>query len=147
MLNNFDKAVRFQIYNYFVEKGSAPSISLIAEELNSPASEVRNSYQRLVEGRALVLQSNDEILMAEPFSAVLTAFQVFVGEQWWWGNCIWDALGIIAMLDRDGYLISSCGCCSHAMRLDIKDRSLLDSSGIIHFALPVKDWWKNIVFT
>jgi hypothetical protein len=36
--------------------------------------------------------------MANPFSAVPTPFLVRSGDRSWYGNCIWDALGIPAML-------------------------------------------------
>jgi hypothetical protein len=36
--------------------------------------------------------------MAMPLSAIPTPFQVEVGGRHFFGNCIWDALGIVAML-------------------------------------------------
>src|SRR5574337_1247180 len=101
----FDKHVRLHIYNHFVEKGKAPTMVETAEALSSTLYDVQAVYQRLAEGRALVLQGNGEILMAEPFSAVPTAFYVEVGIHVWWGNCIWDALGIPAMLKEDAHII------------------------------------------
>lgn len=85
--------------------------------------------------------------MAPPFSAVPTPFQVEVGDRSWWGNCIWDALGIPAMLKEDTKISTGCGDCNEAMVLTIKDEALLETSGLIHFALPAKQWWSNIVFT
>ena len=59
--------------------------------------------------------------MAEPFSAVPTPFAVYVDDQRYFGNCIWDALGIPAMLHADARIESSCGCsarrCSSTCRL------------------------------
>jgi len=93
----FDKHVRLHIYNHFVQKGIAPTMVETAEALSRSLLEVQVAYQRLADGRALVLQGSDEILMAGPFSAVPTSFQVEVGNRSWWGNCIWDALGIPAI--------------------------------------------------
>jgi hypothetical protein len=83
---------------------------------------------------------------AEPFSAVPTAFYVEVGKHAWWGNCIWDALGIPAMLKEDARVITACGCCNDAMTVEVRNGELLHPSGLVHFALPPKDWWKDVVF-
>ena len=85
--------------------------------------------------------------MVHPFSCVPTAFRVEVADGAWWANCIWDALGIPAMLKRDGRVRTQCGCCSDAMTLNVSNGALADPSGIAHFAVPAKDWWKDIVFT
>ena len=79
----FEKRVRLYIYNHFVEKGKAPTMVETAEALSSSLLHVQGAYQRLADGRALVLQGNSEILMAEPFSAVPTSFQVEVGNRSW----------------------------------------------------------------
>ena len=142
----FDKHVRLHIYNHFVEKGKAPTMVETAEALSSTLYDVQAVYQRLAEGRALVLQGNGEILMAEPFSAVPTPFQVEVGDRSWWGNCIWDALGIPAMLNVDARIVTACGCCNDSMVLEVKDGLLTGTTGIVHFAIPPKDWWKDVVF-
>src|SRR6266566_2361628 len=141
-----DKRIRRYIYDHFVKTGQAPTIVQCAQALSSTVSQVQGDYRRLAEGRALVLQGNGEILMAEPFSAVPTAFSVEVGSHVWWGNRIWDALGILAMLQEDGRVVTACGCCNDAMHVEIRNSQLVDASGCVHIALPPKDWWKNVVF-
>jgi hypothetical protein len=37
---------------------------------------------------------------------------VQAGKRRWWANCIWDALGIPAMLHRDVRIDACCGCCN-----------------------------------
>jgi hypothetical protein len=143
----FDKQVRVSIYDHFVTMGQAPTVAQCAQKLSASVPEIHAAFQRLADGRALVLQSDGEILMAEPFSAVPTTFYVEVGERAWWGNCIWDALGIPAMLKEDARVVTACGCCNDAMTVEIRDGELSNPSGIVHFALPPKDWWQNIVFT
>ncbi len=142
----FDKQVRYFIYEHFVKTGQAPTLLQCAQVLSHPLADVHAAYQRLADGRALVLQSNGEILMAEPFSAVPTAFHVEVGNHAWWGNCIWDALGIPAMLKEDARVVTACGCCNDAMVVEIHNGALVEAPGIVHFAIPPKDWWKNVVF-
>ena len=101
----------------------------------------------------LVLQEEDqEILMANPFSAVPTPFLVEVGERSWWGNCIWDALGIGAMVKGDPRITTGCGDCNDAMVLEVRDGALHleggePGDGIIHFSVPARRWWDNVKFT
>ncbi len=144
---SFDKKVRLHVYDYFLRTGRAPTAAQTCEALSSTASEVQAAYQRLADGKALVLQGNREILMAEPFSAVPTAFVVHTGNRSCWANCIWDALGVPAMLKEDARILTSCGCCGDAMALEVKEGRLLKAGGVAHFAIPARDWWKDVVFT
>jgi hypothetical protein len=84
--------------------------------------------------------------MANPFSAVPTPFLVKAGRRSYYGNCIWDAMGIPAMLKQDATVEASCGCCSTAMKLKITNGSLEEAHGIAHFAIPAAHWWDDIVF-
>lgn len=143
---SLDKHVRQYIYTHFVQMGQAPTIAECAGELSLSIEEIEQAFQRLADGRALVLQGNGEILMAEPFSAVPTTFYVEVGERAWWGNCIWDGLGIVAMLKKDARLVTACGCCNDAMSVEIRNGELIQPSGVVHFGVPPKDWWQDVVF-
>lgn len=143
----FEKQVRHYIYDYLVKTGQAPTLQNCAQAFSCTLADIQAAYQRLADGHALVLQSSGEILMASPFSAVPTAFAVEVGSHIWWGNCIWDALGILAMLREDGRVVTACGCCNDAMQVEIRRGQLRDASGCVHFSLPPKQWWNDIVFT
>ncbi len=144
---SFDTKVRLHVYDYFLRTGRAPTAAQACEALGSTVPEVQAAYQRLADGKALVLQGNGDILMAEPFSAVPTPFVVESGKRSWWANCIWDALGVPAMHKDDARILTSCGCCGDAMALEVKEGRLLKTSGVAHFAIPARDWWKNVVFT
>jgi hypothetical protein len=147
-LDDFDKEVRRHVYDRFINEGTASSIEETARALASTTARVRAAYRRLAEGHVLVLQGNGEILMANPFSAVPTPFRVEAAGRSWWGNCIWDALGIPAMLKQDARIRTACGDCTDAMTLTIKDGALLETTpGIIHFSVPAGRWWDNIKFT
>ena len=51
------------------------------------------------------------------------------------------------MLKTDATLESSCACCGEAMAIETRGGRPLPMQGIIHFAIPAKRWWENIVFT
>ena len=143
----FDRVVRSHVYDYVMREGLPPTIAVTARALSRSSDVVRDSFQRLADGHILVLQKGSgEILMANPFSAVPTAFLVKAGSCSYYGNCIWDAMGIPAMLGQDAVIEASCGCCSTAINLKISHGSLEEARGIAHFAIPAAHWWDDIVF-
>ena len=142
-----DGVVRFHVYDYVMREGLPPTIAETSAALSRAADQVRLSFQRLANGHILVLQmGSGEVLMANPFSAVPTPFLVKAGGRSYYGNCIWDAMGISAMLKQDATIEASCGCCSTAMNLKITNGSLEEAHGIAHFAIPAAHWWDDIVF-
>ncbi|HXG93825.1 MAG TPA: organomercurial lyase [Blastocatellia bacterium] len=144
---DFDKEVRRVVYDFTMREGAPPTSERVAENLSTAPSDVKSSFARLADAHILVLQKgNGEILMANPFSAVVTPFLVNVGNRSYYGNCIWDAMGIPAMLGADARISTSCGCCRTAMEATIKDGALAEASGVVHFAIPAARWWDDIVF-
>lgn len=143
-----DTTVRLALYDEFVRTSLPPTSERLAERLRVPAAEVRASLERLAAGKAIVLQPHSrEVLMANPLCAVPTPFRVRTRGQSFFGSCVWDALGILGMLGGEGRLDSSCACCGEAMTIDVAGSNVLPTGGIIHFAIPAKRWWENIVFT
>ncbi len=143
----FDSKVRLFVYRHFVEAGRAPSKVEVAERLRVDARRVTAAFERLGHGKALVIQpESGEVLMAEPFSAVPTAFVVETSDRGWWGNCIWDALGIPAMLKRDATVRTSCGDCGEAMTLEVRGGKLLPAAGVVHYSVPAHRWWEDVVY-
>ncbi len=68
-----------------------------------------------------------------------------VGGRRYFGNCIWDALGISACLDADAHIRTYCPDCSEPLSLEIRSGSLEASAdGVIHFAVPAAHWWDDI---
>jgi len=65
----------------------------------------------------------------------------------WFANCIWDALGIPAMLRKDARIAAACGCCNLEMPIQVKGGRLVAAKGIIHIAVPAREWYKDVVFT
>src|SRR5580704_18064906 len=95
------------IYRHFVLEGRAPAVAEMAAALSSPVRKVRPALERLAQTHAFVLQVTGELWRAAPFSAVPTAYPVRSGKRAWYGNCIWDALGIPAMLHQNARIDAS----------------------------------------
>lgn len=72
-----DVALRNLTYRLFVELGRAPTADDAAAAAGSSATDVRKGWERLHDAHALVLQTGlTELRMANPFSAVPTAYRV-----------------------------------------------------------------------
>lgn len=144
---SLDRVVRHHVYDYVMREGLPPTIAETSSALTRSPEEVSDAFQRLADSHILVLQQRrSEILMANPFSAVPTPFLVKAAGRSYYGNCIWDAMGIPAMLKCNATIEASCGCCSTAMSLNIMNGSLEETRGIAHFAIPAARWWDDIVF-
>jgi hypothetical protein len=144
---NVDTRLRLFIFDRLVRTGRAPLVAEMAQGLRLPISEINPSLDRLCATHAFIRAENGELWRAAPFSAVPTAFTAQVGKRSWWGNCIWDALGILAALHRDGSVLASCGCCNAGMTLHVKRGVIQEEAGAIHFAVPAQRWYDDIVFT
>jgi len=143
-----DAEVRSLIYDGFLTEGTAANRAGLAGKLSLAEQVVGDSLSRLAAAHMLVLQpESGEVLMANPFSAVSTAFRVESAEQGWWANCIWDALGVCAMANVDATVFTSCPDCGQAMLLEVRGSRLSSGEGLVHFAVPAAHWWDDIVFT
>jgi hypothetical protein len=126
-----------------VELGRAPAPA----EVGDPA-EVVAAWQRLHEAHALVLNAGGgELRMANPFSAVPTAYRVRADGRWWYANCAWDAIGICAALHTDGRVETSCPDCGEPIAVEVRDEAPDDESLLFHCLVPAREWWSDIVFT
>jgi Alkylmercury lyase len=144
-LTTRDLEVRRIIYDGVMNSGTIPTRASLVWTASLNASEVCDCLERLAAAHMLVLQRDGEILMANPFSAVPTPFVVSIGGRSWYGNCIWDAMGIMAMMHRNGTIEASCGCCGTAMTIHVPEGCTADERRA-HFALPAAKWWDDIVF-
>ncbi len=147
---DLDLDIRLWIYRHLAEHGSAPSALDIAESFSIEPPEVDDSLLRLAkEHDALVLvPGTTSIWMAEPFSAVPTWFRVHgADDRRWWGNCIWDGLGILGLLGVDGSVETRCPDCGWPIRVQIQNGGLQDATGVVHFAVRAARWWRDIGFT
>ena len=145
--SSFDDKLRQFIYAFFIHQQRAPRVAEMPAALSCPLHKVTDGLKRLAQSHAFVLQENGELWRAAPFSAVSTAFPVEIGKRQWWANCIWDALGIPAMLHKDARIPASCGCCNHEMVLNVKQGRVSGAKGVIHIAVPARHWYDDVVFT
>jgi hypothetical protein len=144
----FDATLRLRILHGFLA-GERPTVATMAPELRASVADVTASFDRLATGRAIVLAAGThDILMAAPFAGVDTDFQVTLGPRRYHANCIWDALGISAMLGGvDAAIETHCRDCGESLRLSVRDRQVGGDPAVVHFAVPAARWWDDIAFT
>jgi len=142
-----DTSVRLEVYRFFVARGRPPVPAEIADALDVDQASVEESLRRLADGHVLVLAPGTPyIWMANPLSAIPTPFSVEVAGRTLFGNCIWDSLGVVAMLGGTGIVRTWCPDCRDRLAVSIERNHLSSGEGVVHFAVPAAHWWDDIGF-
>ena len=143
----FDDTVRREVYRFFVDQGRPPVPAEVAESLGTDQSSVEDALRRLADGHVLVLApGTSSIWMANPLSSIPTAFPVEVDGRTFFGNCIWDGLGVVAMLGGTGKVRTWCPDCQDRLEVAVEHGRLARGDGVVHFAVPAARWWDDIGF-
>jgi hypothetical protein len=148
-INPLQQKIRWFIYDHFVQQARPPTIAEAAQALNLPVAQTRAIYHWLHDNHFLFLEpGHDEVRMANPFSAVPTDFRVHhVDGRRWWANCAWDALAIPAMLQIEATVEAACADCREPITLTVENEQIQGHGELIHFALPFKRWYDDLIFT
>ncbi len=142
-----DSLVRHEVYRFFLDRGRPPVPAELAVGLGMDQSAVEDSLRRLADDHALVLAPGTPyVWMANPLSALPTPFSVEASGRTWFGNCIWDALGVVAMLGGTGTVRTWCPDCRKRLAVSVEGSRLSSGEGIVHFAVPATKWWNDIGF-
>jgi len=143
-----DLEIRQAVYRYLAENGRSPALEEMCDIVGQPPQEIQDAYQRLRARRLLVPSADGRsIRMAPPFSGVETQHRVYVGERQYYGNCAWDAFGVIAALGGHGRVESRCEATGEPLILSLTPSGPNDSSWRFHVVVPAAQWWNDIVFT
>ncbi len=123
--------MRQAIFAAFAETGAPPDTT-DDETLRS-----------LAEQHVVVLDpASGRISMAHPFAAAPTGNAlVDAGGRAWFGNCAWDALGIVAALGLETATVRNNG-----ISLRVTTGRVVDDV-LFHVAVPARLWWDDIAFT
>jgi hypothetical protein len=125
-------ALRRRIVEAFAAAGAPPALSAPA---GSPA------LSALVERHVVVLGDDGEVVMAHPFAGHRRGARVEADDHTWWGNCAWDALGIVAALDlREARIVAG------ETELKVVDGTPRGEL-LFHVLVPARHWWDDIGFT
>jgi hypothetical protein len=141
--------VRLHIFRTAAAWARVPQAPEIAQALNQSEADVGAALRELADARIIVLAPNTtNIWIAAPFCAVPSRFRVETNGRNYYGICIWDALGIIALVGTNrGTVHASCADCGDSIQLDVDRGRLRRSDDVVHFGVPARNWWDNIGFT
>ena len=146
-LTDFDWNVRTLVYGSFARSGQAPEIPELAARAGSTEHRITESLERLYDGHEVALRPDGRVWMANPFSAIPTAYPVETAEVTCWANCAWDALGVAAILDTDAWTRTTCAESGTPLEFGVRDGRLAGDPGVIHLLTPLRDAWVDIGFT
>ena len=148
IMDDRDLRVRNATYGLLVDLGRVPMAQDVAQATRIGVADVLASWQRLHDQHALVLnRATAEIRMANPFSAIPSAYRIKAASRWWYANCAWDALGVCAALHADGRVETSCPDCGETISLRVEAYKPDETSLLLHCLVPARRWWDDIVYT
>jgi hypothetical protein len=140
--------IRAFVYQHFAETTRPPSVDEIASQFVLSQAEAISAYEELHRRHALFLKpGTHEVLMANPFSGVETAFRVYANGQSYFANCAWDTFGIPAVLHTDAEIEAACAQSGEPIQLRVTDQQVQDSKALVHFLTPFRHWYNDLTFT
>ena len=140
--------IRAFIYHHFADTTRAPSLDETAIRFALTHEEAASAYKALHAQHALFLNTSTyDILMANPFSNVETPFRVHANGKIYFANCAWDSLGIPIALHSDADVEAVCAQSGERIMLRVRDGQVSESDVLVHFLVPFKRWYDDLVHT
>lgn len=140
--------IRAFVYRHFADTTRAPSLDEIAGRFALTHEEAATAYEALHAHHALFLTpGTHDILMANPFSNVETPFRVHANGKTYFANCAWDSLGIPAALHSDADVEAVCAQSGERIMLQVCSGKVSKSDALVHFLMPFKRWYDDLVHT
>lgn len=126
--------MRRRIFRHFADTGRPPDFT--------PAE-----LAVLAEAHAVVLGDDGRIAFANPFAAGRTDFEVRTPARTYSAICVWDALGIAALLGGAARIDTRCPDCDAPLSLEVRDGALAPTGAVVHFLVPAAHWYDDLAFT
>lgn len=137
-----------RIIRHLLDTGCAPRIDELAAELGQPRAAIVGGLKALQEYHGVVLHpASSEVWVIHPFATAPTNFWVQSGARAWWGNCASCSLGVAALAGGEVSIVTTLGGESQRAEVRIRDGRLLDEQYFVHFPIPMKHAWDNVVYT
>lgn len=140
--------VRTFVYRRFAETTRPPTVDEVATRFELSVAEAAALFQELNRCHAFFLEPGTlSIRIANPFSAIPTAFRVHALGRSYFANCAWDALGIPAALQSDALIDAACAATGEPIVLTVAGGQVRPSTPVAHFLVPFQRWYDDMVFT
>lgn len=136
------------IITFFLKHQRPPAVSEIATQFRCDEAQARSGLKALAKYHGAVLHPNSgEIWVAHPFSAAPTTCVVRSGSRAWWGNCAWCSLGLAQLAGGTATIETRMGALDDFATIRIEDGKLLDTDYVVHFPIPMRNAWDNVIYT
>ncbi|MEM7102744.1 MAG: alkylmercury lyase family protein [Bacteroidota bacterium] len=136
------------ILREIIEKGYAPDVNCLSEILGEKREDVTKALYALQDYHGVVLHPHEpEVWVIHPFSLAPTNFYVKTKDKSWWGNCAWCSLGVAALVKEDVSITTTLGAQTKQVEINIVNGKVLEEDYIIHFPIPMKKAWDNVIYT
>lgn len=141
--------VRVEIYRSFVEDCRAPSRAEIAARLDTSEDDVAAGLAELARTDVIAFgPGTEDLWLAHPFCATDAPFEVTAGARLWKSICVWDALGILALVGADGSVETDCPDCGERLRIEVSAGEVVAPRGtVVHFGVPARGWYEDVGYT
>ena len=140
--------IRAFVYRYFSDTTRAPGVDETAAHFALTREGAASAYEALHERHAFFLNpGTHDILMANPFSGIETPFRVHANGKIYFANCAWDSLGIPIALHSDADVEAVCAQSGERIMLRVRDGQVSESDVLVHFLVPFKRWYDDLVHT
>jgi hypothetical protein len=136
------------IIRHFVDLGYPPSVRALSTALGQGEVAVVQALQRLQDDHGVVLHPNtSEVWVAHPFAGAPTTFWVEAADGGWWANCAWCALGVVSLIGGNATVRTTLGGENTPVALEVRDGALKDDRYVVHFPVPMRSAWDNVLYT
>lgn len=112
----------------------------LAARAGCSIADAETSLTRLADAHAVVLHPNThDVWIAHPFSCSPTGTWVAGAARGWWAPCMWCAFGIAVLVDDPVTIHARIGGETEPVEITP------DSDLLVHFAVPPREAWSNVV--
>jgi len=143
-----NSTLHYSIIKGIIDHGFAPDVNDLSKTLNADKNEIIKGLYHLQEHHGVVLHPHEPKVWAiHPFSLAPTNFYIQSKKGEWWGNCAWCSLGVAALLKDDVKITTTIGAETKQVEINISDGEILEKDLFIHFPVPMKNAWNNVMYT
>ena len=149
MTSSITNDVRVELYRSFIKESRAPRVEEMATRLNLSSDEITDALRELDEQNVIAFRpGSEDVWLVHPFCATEAPFTVNSGSRRWDAICIWDALGILALIDADGEVLTSCPDCGDHIELVVREGAIDAPAGtVVHYGVPARKWYEDVAYT
>lgn len=137
------------MYEGFARYGACGSRADLAERLDTSGDAVREALRDLATQRHLVLDGDDQVVMAHPFASIPLGFSVMGRRTLWWGGCAWDSFALPHLLhdEPDVLVATRCPACDRPHAWVVDHAGPPEGGQAVHFLVPAAQIWDDVVHT